>query len=354
MKVLITGGAGFIGSAAVRHFVAQKGVEVINVDKLTYAGDLSSLASIDGASNYVFEHVDICDAVEIRRIFHQHEPDTVVNLAAETHVDRSIDSGAEFIRTNVQGTYVLLEAARYYWRELNGPRKSRFRFHQVSTDEVYGTLGLTGAFTERSAYAPNSPYAATKGAADHLVRAWFNTYGLPTIISNCSNNYGPYQFPEKLIPLTIISAADSRPLRVYGRGENIRDWIYVDDHIAALELVLRRGRPGECYNIGGGTEARNIDVVHAICTIMDEIAPKSHPHSELIEFVADRPGHDFRYAMDASKIGQKLGWHSRTTFEAGLRQTVAWYLANRDWWDRIRAKIYHGERLGTAGLEAVV
>jgi dTDP-glucose 4,6-dehydratase len=353
MKVLVTGGAGFIGSAAVRHFVGE-GVEVINVDKLTYAGDLSSLAPIDGAPNYRFEQADICDAAEIRRLFNDREPDAIVNLAAETHVDRSIDSGAEFIRTNVQGTYVLLEAARDYWSKLDGARKSQFRFHHVSTDEVYGALGPSGVFTEWSSYAPNSPYAASKAGADHLVRAWFRTYGLPTIISNCSNNYGPYQFPEKLIPLAVINAAEGKPLRVYGCGENIRDWIHVDDHVAALELVLRRGRPGECYNIGGGTEARNIDVVRTICAIMDEIAPKGHSHSELIEFVADRPGHDFRYAIDASKIRQELGWHPRTTFESGLRQTVGWYLANRDWWGRIRAKIYHGERLGTAGLEAMV
>jgi dTDP-glucose 4,6-dehydratase len=354
MRILITGGAGFIGSAAVRHFVAQKDVEVINVDKLTYAGDLSSLASIDGTPNYRFEHLDICNAVEMGRVFRRHEPDAVVNLAAETHVDRSIDSGAEFIHTNIQGTFVLLEAARQYWRDLDDARKSRFRFHQVSTDEVYGTLGPTGAFTEQTAYAPNSPYAASKAAADHLVRAWFNTYGLPVVTSNCSNNYGPYQFPEKLIPLTIINAVESRPIRVYGRGENVRDWIHVDDHIAALELVLRQGRPGECYNIGGGAEVRNVDVVRAICAIMDETAPKSRPHSELIEFVVDRPGHDFRYAIDASKIARDLGWRPATAFEAGLRQTVAWYLSNRDWWEHIRAKIYQGERLGTAGLEAVV
>lgn len=351
MKILVTGGAGFIGSAAVRHFVAQEGVEVVNVDKLTYAGDLSSLAQIDGAPNYVFEHVDICDAAQIRRLFRQHRPDAVVNLAAETHVDRSIDSAAEFVRTNVEGTYVLLEAARHYWSSLDGATKARFRFHQVSTDEVYGALGPTGAFTEQSAYAPNSPYAASKAAADHLVRAWFTTYGLPTIISNCSNNYGPYQFPEKLIPLTVINAIEGRPLRVYGRGENIRDWIHVDDHVAALALVLREGRPGECYNIGGGTETRNIDLVRAICGVLDEMAPTTHPYAALIQFVVDRPGHDFRYAIDASKIG-RLGWHPLTTFERGLRQTVAWYLANREWWERIRAKVYRGERLGTAGLKA--
>lgn len=354
MKVLITGGAGFIGSAAVRHFAGQEGVEIINADKLTYAGDLSSLGGIDGAPNHIFEQADICDAGEMLRVFTDHEPDAVVNLAAETHVDRSIDNSAKFMRTNIQGTYVLLEAARHYWSRLEAARKSRFRFHHVSSDEVYGALGRTGAFTEQSAYAPNSPYAASKAAADHLVRAWGNTYGLPVLISVCSNNYGPYQFPEKLIPLTIINAAENKPLRVYGRGENVRDWIHVDDHVAALELVLRKGRPGECYNIGGGTEARNIELVRAICAIMDEIAPGPRPYAELIEFVADRPGHDFRYAIDAGKIGRELGWRPRVKFEQGLRQTVDWYLANRDWWDRIRAKIYRGERLGAPGREAMV
>jgi len=353
MKVLITGGAGFIGSAAVRHFVGQKDVEIVNADKLTYAGDLSSLAAIDGAANYRFEQADICDAAEMVRLFDEHEPDAIVNLAAETHVDRSIDNSAKFVRTNVQGTYVLLEAARHYWGRLDAARQAQFRFLHVSSDEVYGALGATGAFTERSAYAPNSPYAASKAAADHLVRAWVNTYGLPAIVSNCSNNYGPYQFPEKLIPLTIINAAEGKPLRVYGRGENVRDWIHVDDHVAGLELVLRQGRPGERYNIGGGTEMRNIDMVRAICAIMDEMAPSPRPHAELIEFVADRPGHDFRYAIDASKISGELGWHPRITFDQGLRQTVDWYLANRDWWDRIRAKIYRGERLGAPGREAM-
>lgn len=352
MKLLVTGGAGFIGSAVVRHFVAQEDVAVVNIDKLTYAGNLDSLASIEGAPNYTFAHVDICDAAAIRRVFRDHGPDAVMNLAAETHVDRSIDGAAEFIRTNVQGTHVLLETARRYWSELEGERKARFRFHHVSTDEVYGMLGATGNFTEQSPYAPNSPYAASKAASDHLVRAWFRTYGLPTLISNCSNNYGPYQFPEKLIPLTIINALEGRPLPVYGRGENVRDWLYVEDHVEALDLVLREGRPGECYNVGGGAEMRNIDVVRAICVLMDEMAAKPRAHAELIEFVPDRPGHDFRYAIVAGKIREELGWRPSETFESGLRRTVAWYLENRPWWKRIRSRVYRGERLGTTGLKA--
>lgn len=352
MKLLVTGGAGFIGSAVVRHLLAQDGVSVINADLLTYAGNPDSLAAVENAPNYIFAQVDICDSTAIECLFRDHKPDAVMHLAAESHVDRSIDGAAEFIRTNVHGTYVLLEAARRYWSELEGSRRTRFRFHHISTDEVYGTLGATGTFSERSAYAPNSPYAASKAASDHLVRAWHRTYGLPAMISNCSNNYGPYQFPEKLIPLTILNALEGRQLPVYGRGENVRDWLYVEDHVAALMLILREGRPGETYNVGGGAEMRNIDVVRSICALMDEMAPKSRPHADLIEFVADRPGHDWRYAIDARKIEQELGWGPRENFASGLRRTVAWYLENRSWWKRIRSGVYRGERLGTGGLAA--
>jgi dTDP-glucose 4,6-dehydratase len=330
--------------------VAQSGVKVANVDKLTYAGNLDSLASIQHAPNYQFHRADICDAAALRRIFREFRPTAVLNLAAESHVDRSIDGAAEFIRTNVQGTHALLETTWRYWIELEGKQRKEFRFHHVSTDEVYGSLGATGFFTESSPYAPNSPYAASKAAADHLVRAWSRTYGLPTITSNCSNNYGPYQFPEKLIPLTIINALEGRPIPVYGRGENIRDWLYVDDHTVALELILREGRPGKCYNIGGGNEVRNIDVVHAVCALLDELAPKPCPHADLMEFVSDRPGHDFRYANDAGKLQKELHWRPRETFAGGLRRTVCWYLANRTWWEPVRAAGDCDKRLGTLGL----
>ncbi|TVR99180.1 MAG: dTDP-glucose 4,6-dehydratase [Rhodospirillales bacterium] len=352
MKLLVTGGAGFIGSALVRHFVAQPGVSVVNIDKLTYAGNLDSLAAINGAPNYTFERVDICDGTGIRRVLRAFRPDAIMHLAAETHVDRSIDGAADFVRTNIQGTYVLLEAARHYWSELEGRRQTAFRFHHVSTDEVYGALGPTGCFTECTPYAPNSPYAASKAAADHLVRAWWRTYGLPTVISNCSNNYGPCQFPEKLIPLCIINALEGQPLPVYGRGDNVRDWLFVEDHVAALDLIVRQGRPGETYNVGGDEEVRNIDVVHAICAVMDDIVPGPRPHAERIRFVRDRPGHDFRYAIDATKIRTELGWQPRHRFDQGLRHTVAWYVANRSWWERIRSGVYRGERLGTAGMTA--
>jgi dTDP-glucose 4,6-dehydratase len=348
MKLLVTGGAGFIGSAVVRRFVAQAGVSIVNVDALTYAGNLDSLASVAGAPNYAFVKADICDRSRIAKIFQEHRPDAVMHLAAESHVDRSIDSSAAFIQTNVVGTHTLLEVARAYWAELEGARKARFRFHHVSTDEVYGELGDEGAFTEETPYSPNSPYAASKASSDHLARAWQRTYGLPVLVSNCSNNYGPCQFPEKLIPLIILNALEGRPLPVYGRGENVRDWLYVEDHAAALDLIVREGRPGETYNIGGGAEMRNIDVVRMICGLMDELAPKARPHAELITFVTDRPGHDFRYAIDASKIASELDWRPRETFESGLRNTVSWYLTNREWWGRIRSGVYQGERLGTA------
>jgi dTDP-glucose 4,6-dehydratase len=347
MKLLVTGGSGFIGSAVVRHFVAQPGVHVVNVDALTYAGNPESLLSVEGASNYTFIKANICDRSRIETIFAEQRPDAVLHLAAESHVDRSIDSSATFIRTNVGGTHTLLETARKFWNELEGEQRARFRFHHVSTDEVYGDLGAEGAFSEASPYSPNSPYAASKAGSDHLVRAWHRTYGLPTLVSNCSNNYGPYQFPEKLIPLTILNALEGRPLPVYGRGENVRDWLYVDDHVAALELILRQARPGETYNVGGGAELRNIDVVRMICALLDELAQKPKPYADLISFVPDRPGHDFRYAIDAGKIGRSLGWQPRESFVSGLKTTVAWYLGNRDWCERIRSRGYHGERLGT-------
>jgi dTDP-glucose 4,6-dehydratase len=348
MRLLVTGGAGFIGSAVVRHFAGQSSVDVVNVDALTYAGNLDSLAAVAQAPNYTFIKADICDRDLVSRVFREHKPDAVMHLAAESHVDRSIDGSADFVRTNVQGTHTLLDVARAYWNELDAPQKKRFRFHHVSTDEVYGELGDDGAFTEETPYAPNSPYAATKASSDHLVRAWHRTYGLPTIVSNCSNNYGPFQFPEKLIPLTILNALEGRPLPVYGRGENVRDWLYVGDHVAALDLILREGKAGDTYNVGGGAEMRNIDVVRTICAVMDELSPKPKPHAELINFVTDRPGHDFRYAIDASKIDAALGWRPAQTFASGLRETVAWYLANRQWWERIRSGVYRGERLGVA------
>jgi len=348
LKLLVTGGAGFIGSAVVRHFAGQSSVNVVNVDALTYAGNLDSLIAVAQAPNYTFVEADICDRNRLTRIFREHRPDAVMHLAAESHVDRSIDGSADFIRTNIQGTHTLLEVARAYWSELDKPQKERFRFHHVSTDEVYGELGDEGAFTEETPYAPNSPYAATKASSDHLVRAWHRTYGLPTIVSNCSNNYGPFQFPEKLIPLTILNALEARPLPVYGRGENVRDWLYVGDHVAALDLILREGKVGDTYNVGGGAEMKNIDVVRTICSLMDELSPKSRPHAELITFVTDRPGHDFRYAINADKINAALGWRPSETFTSGLRETVAWYLANRNWWERIRSGVYRGERLGIA------
>ena len=348
MKLLVTGGAGFIGSAVVRYFAGQSSVDVVNVDALTYAGNPDSLAAVSQAPNYTFIKADICERDLVARIFREHKPDAVMHLAAESHVDRSIDGSADFVRTNVQGTHTLLDVARAYWSELDAPQKKRFRFHHVSTDEVYGELGDEGAFTEDTPYAPNSPYAATKASSDHLVRAWHRTYGLPTIVSNCSNNYGPFQFPEKLIPLTILNALEGRPLPVYGRGENVRDWLYVGDHVAALDLILREGEIGDTYNIGGGAEMKNIDVVRTICSLMDELSPKSKPHAELITFVTDRPGHDFRYAINADKIDVALGWRPRETFASGLRETVTWYLANRNWWERIRSGVYRGERLGVA------
>jgi len=329
--ILITGGAGFIGSAVVRQFIHDTGYRVVNVDKLTYAGNLQSLASVSGDPRYRFEQVDICDAAEVARVFREHQPDAVMHLAAESHVDRSISGPADFIQTNIVGTYTLLEAARAYWSGLAAARKAAFRFHHISTDEVYGSLGDKGFFTEAAAYEPNSPYSASKASSDHLVRAWHHTYGLPVVTTNCSNNYGPYHFPEKLIPLVILNAVNGKPLPIYGKGDNIRDWLYVDDHARALRVVLERGTPGETYNIGGWNEKTNLEVVQAICAILDELQPQGAPHSKLITYVADRPGHDQRYAIDATKIARELGWKPLETFETGLRKTVEWYLANTGW-----------------------
>ena len=355
MKILITGGAGFIGSAVVRQFINQTDATVINVDKLTYAGNLESVAEVAANPRYHFEQVDICDAPALRRLFVQYQPDAVMHLAAESHVDRSIDGPAEFVHTNVVGTYTLLEATREYWSKLPGGQKNAFRFHHISTDEVYGSLGAEGYFTEETSYQPNSPYSASKASSDHLVRAWHHTYGLPVITTNCSNNYGPFHFPEKLIPLVIIKALNSEPLPVYGKGDNIRDWLYVDDHARALRLVLEKGRLGETYNIGGHNERTNLEVVQGICTLLDELVPDSShaPHAKLITFVADRPGHDRRYAIDAGKIERDLGWRPRETFESGLRNTVQWYLSNRGWWQRVLDGSYRGERLGVVSSEGV-
>ncbi len=330
-KILITGGAGFIGSAVIRQLIAETDATVVNVDKLTYAGNLQSLSSVADNPRYCFEHVDICDAAEVARLFREHQPDAVTHLAAESHVDRSITGPAEFIATNIIGTYTLLEAAREYWNTLPAGRKNTFRFHHISTDEVYGSLGDSGFFTENTAYQPNSPYSASKASSDHLVRAWHHTYGLPVVTSNCSNNYGPYHFPEKLIPLVILNALNGRPLPIYGKGDNIRDWLYVDDHARALRLVLTRGQVGETYNIGGWNEKTNLEVVQAICSILDELHPQGAPHASLITYVQDRPGHDHRYAIDASKIARELGWEPQETFDSGLRKTVEWYLSNTDW-----------------------
>ncbi len=348
MKLLLTGGAGFIGSAVVRYLLEHSDHTVINVDKLTYAGNLESLPGAEGHSRYRFARVDIGDASEVSRLFGEYQPDAVMHLAAESHVDRSIDGPAEFMRTNIMGSYTLLEAARRYWQTLEEPARSTFRFHHVSTDEVYGSLGDSGLFTEETCYQPNSPYSASKAASDHLARAWYHTYGLPVLTTNCSNNYGPYQFPEKLIPLMILNATQGRPLPVYGNGANVRDWLYVEDHVTALLRVLERGRIGETYNIGGHNEKTNLEVVHTLCALLDELLPDSahRPHENLITFVKDRPGHDLRYAIDAGKIERELGWAPRETFDSGLRKTVQWYLDNPTWWQRVMDGSYRGERLG--------
>jgi dTDP-glucose 4,6-dehydratase len=348
MKVLVTGGAGFIGSAVVRHLVTEVGVEIVNLDALTYAGNLDSVAMLGNHPGYRFVHGDICDAALVAELFRAEQPDAVMHLAAESHVDRSIDGPAAFMTTNIMGTYTLLEAARAHWSALPEGRKAAFRFHHISTDEVFGSLGPTGAFTETTPYAPNSPYSASKASADHLVRAWHHTYGLPVVTTNCSNNYGPYHFPEKLIPLTILNALEGKPLPVYGTGANVRDWLYVDDHARALWQVVTRGRIGEVYNIGGEAERTNIEVVNRICDLVDEMAPGPSQRRTLIAFVADRPGHDARYALDIAKIKRELGWSPRESFDTGLRKTVRWYLDNPAWWQAIRARKYAGERLGLA------
>ena len=353
-RILVTGGAGFIGSAVVRHIINHTSDSVVVVDKLTYAGNLASLTPVAHDERFAFEQVDICDRSELNRVFTHYRPDVVMHLAAESHVDRSIDGPAAFIETNIVGTYTLLEAARGYWSALEDSAKAAFRFHHISTDEVYGDLhSMDDFFTETTPYAPSSPYSASKASSDHLVRAWLRTYGLPTLITNCSNNYGPYHFPEKLIPLTILNALAGKPLPVYGNGQQIRDWLYVDDHARALYLVATKGAIGETYNIGGHNERKNIDVVETICALLEELVPQKPQgivrYRDLITFVADRPGHDLRYAIDAAKIARDLGWTPEETFESGMRKTVQWYLANENWWKQVQDGSYQGERLGLKG-----
>ena len=344
-RVLVTGGAGFIGSAVCRHLVAE-GATVLNLDKLTYAGNLASLRALENAPNYAFRQADICDQATIVEIFEAFQPTQVMHLAAESHVDRSIVGAREFIDTNIVGTFSMLEAARGHWNRLKGEARDAFRFLHVSTDEVYGSLGADGLFEETTAYDPSSPYSASKAAADHLVSAWARTYGFPAVISNCSNNYGPFHFPEKLIPLVILNALHGKPLPVYGKGDNIRDWLYVEDHARALDIIVSNGRVGEKYNVGGRNERQNIDVVRTICAILDRLRPAPRPHAELITFVTDRPGHDQRYAIDATRLESELGWRAQENFETGIEKTVRWYLDNEWWWRPLRDKVYAGERLG--------
>ena len=346
MRILVTGGAGFIGSAVCRHLVLEQRWTVLNLDKLTYAANLKSLAAVETHPNYRFVRTDICDRAALKALFSEFKPDGVMHLAAESHVDRSISGPAEFISTNINGTHCLLEAARAYWSELKGEAKERFRLHHISTDEVYGSLGANDLFHEQTPYDPRSPYSASKAASDHLVNAWHHTYGLPVVVSNCSNNYGPYHFPEKLIPLVILNALERKPLPVYGDGLNIRDWLYVEDHVRALVLVLTKGRVGHSYNVGGRSERTNLQVVETICDLMDELRPGNPSRRGLINFVPDRPGHDRRYAIDPRKIEHELGWRSQETFETGLRKTVQWYLDHPAWWQPLREKVYGGERLG--------
>ncbi|QYJ98947.1 dTDP-glucose 4,6-dehydratase [Shewanella alkalitolerans] len=353
MKILVTGGAGFIGSAVIRHIINNTQDSVINVDKLTYAGNLESLASVDKDERYAFEQVDICDRAELDRVFDENKPDAVMHLAAESHVDRSITGPADFIQTNIVGTYTLLEATRAYWNELSADKKRAFRFHHISTDEVYGDLPHPDEvqnsdelplFTETTPYAPSSPYSASKASSDHLVRAWLRTYGLPTIVTNCSNNYGPYHFPEKLIPLVILNALEGKPLPIYGKGDQIRDWLYVEDHARALYKVVTEGDVGETYNIGGHNEKQNLEVVQTICSILDALVPKQTPYSEQITYVTDRLGHDRRYAIDASKMSKELNWSPEETFETGLSKTIEWYLSNRTWSKHVQDGSYQRVR----------
>jgi dTDP-glucose 4,6-dehydratase len=349
MKILVTGGAGFIGSAVIRHIINSTDNEVLNIDKLTYAGNLESLKDIDQSPRYEFQQIDICNKVALEKAFDSYQPNLVMHLAAESHVDRSIDGPAEFINTNIVGTYTLLEVARAYWQKLDDVEKSEFRFHHISTDEVYGDLeGTTDLFTETTPYAPSSPYSASKASSDHLVRAWHRTYGFPILVTNCSNNYGPYHFPEKLIPLVILNALDGKALPIYGKGNQIRDWLYVEDHARALYKVVTEGEVGETYNIGGHNEKQNIEVVKAICQILDELKPQSNGqlYESLITFVKDRPGHDLRYAIDASKIACELNWTPTETFDSGIRKTVEWYLNNMEWCSRVQDGSYQRERLG--------
>ena len=346
-KIMVTGGAGFIGSAVIRHIIRHTADAVVNVDKLTYAGNLESLAETTSSKRYAFEQVDICNRAELERVFRAHRPDAVMHLAAESHVDRSIDGPAAFIETNIVGTYTLLEVARSYWQGLDSERKATFRFHHVSTDEVYGDLeGPETLFTETSPYAPSSPYSASKASSDHLVRAWRRTYGLPTLITNCSNNYGPYHFPEKLVPHIILNALHGKSIPVYGKGNQVRDWLYVEDHARALYLVVNQGRIDETYNIGGHNEKQNMEVVYTVCALLDEMRPNRTSYKDLIIHVQDRPGHDMRYAIDASKIERELGWKPAEDFESGLRKTVQWYLENEHWWQRVLSGSYQLERLG--------
>lgn len=350
LNILVTGGAGFIGSAVIRYLISDTNHRVANVDKLTYAGNLESLNSVSGNERYSFHQIDVVDQTAIESIFRQFRPDIVMHLAAESHVDRSIMGPADFIQTNIVGTFVLLEAARKYWLGLDEQRKGAFRFHHISTDEVYGNLGPEGLFTEESSYDPSSPYSSSKASSDHLVRAWYRTYGLPVIVTNCSNNYGPYQFPEKLIPLMILNALEGKPLPVYGKGDQVRDWLHVEDHAKALYRAVTQGNPGETYNIGGHNEKTNLDVVTALCRILDELRPDRpggiSRYEHLITYVADRPGHDQRYAIDTEKIKRELGWVPDETFESGIRETVEWYLDSNEWCDRVLDGSYQRERLG--------
>ncbi|VAW53890.1 dTDP-glucose 4,6-dehydratase [hydrothermal vent metagenome] len=349
MKVIVTGGAGFIGSAVIRQYINDTSHDVVNLDALTYAGNLESLAEAEKSERYTFEHVNICDIKALERVFQHYQPDAVMHLAAESHVDRSIDGPAEFIQTNIVGTYNLLDVAKKYWDGLTGEKKDHFRFHHVSTDEVYGDLDETGYFTEETSYEPSSPYSASKASSDHLVRAWHRTYGFPVVITNCSNNYGGYQFPEKLIPLVTLNALEGKPLPIYGKGNQIRDWLHVDDHARALRLVLETGKTGETYNIGGHNEKTNLEVVKTICGLLDKFVPDSPhiPHEALITYVTDRPGHDMRYAIDADKIATELGWTPEETFESGIEKTIHWYLGNAGWCQHVQDGSYQRQRLGT-------